>query len=193
MINSLKEASVGRSSVDKGIAVERRKLSNLSKYAAVMVAAALAGCGDDSESSVMNNHLLTPAVNDAGDASIDEQNDAQKDAEIDAVSESVGSEEAAATESGTDGAQPLECGDMAKCNEECVDTTTDPENCGSCGNACNGDKPYCSNGGCTECSDGLRNCHDGQGCINFENNDKNCGGCGNACDPGKSCLGGNCQ
>jgi hypothetical protein len=33
------------------------------------------------------------------------------------------------------------------CGSRCVDTSNDPQNCGRCGNVCEGDTPYCAPGG----------------------------------------------
>ena len=175
-----------------------KTLNPLRKYAAVLIAAALAGCGDDSEDSLMNAHMPTPPVVS------DEAGDAGDLVETGSVVETGSNEAAQNGETGTvpgkadaasDGQGPVhyECGTLTNCSEKCVDTAVDTANCGSCGTVCDSEKPYCSNGGCTQCPDGLRNCQDGQGCIDFNHNDKNCGGCGNSCDPGKNCIEGNCQ
>lgn len=81
----------------------------------------------------------------------------------------------------------------------CVNTGTDPSNCGSCGNRCNlpNATAGCSGGSCTvsSCNSGWGNC-DGSatnGCeTNLNTSNSHCGACGRACAPGQSCSGGSC-
>jgi hypothetical protein len=80
---------------------------------------------------------------------------------------------------------------LANCNGGCVDTATDPQNCGGCGKTCS--PPYygalmvCVNGVC-----GLSTCPTGQllcsgVCVPSDAN--NCGRCGNICTaPSSVCL-----
>jgi hypothetical protein len=78
------------------------------------------------------------------------------------------------------------------CNGSCLNTQTDPDNCGSCGNLCPTDPPYlCTNGVC--CPAGLAYCPTAGACINqlFDNN--NCGKCGHVCSGGLTCQLGNCM
>jgi len=78
-----------------------------------------------------------------------------------------------------------------KCGTKCVDTYTDPDNCGGCGNICNGVKSACANAVCS-CEVGLMDCNDGFCTDTYDDND-NCGGCGNVCDSGKHCEDGFCK
>ncbi|WP_146647785.1 hypothetical protein [Labilithrix luteola] len=71
---------------------------------------------------------------------------------------------------------------FADCNTVLEDgcetnTSTDPSNCGACGNKC-ADGVRCIDGKCG-CDAGLIDC--GGECIDPRNNDDHCGACGNAC------------
>lgn len=62
------------------------------------------------------------------------------------------------------------------CNSQCVDTQTDPRNCGFCDKACQAGQVCCS-GSCTD--------------ISSDSN--NCGACGSTCQQGDgTCCGGRC-
>jgi len=85
---------------------------------------------------------------------------------------------------------------LTRCNNlACVNTSTDHDNCGSCGNACDSSR-YCKNGQCTPkatpgCPMGKTLC--GNYCIDIQGSDKdNCGACGNICPPGQVCTNGQC-
>jgi hypothetical protein len=66
-------------------------------------------------------------------------------------------------------------GGTAKCGKQCVNTTSDEENCGTCGHAC---------GARTTCCSGA--------CVDTAVDENNCGECGNECEPDGSCQGGEC-
>lgn len=90
-----------------------------------------------------------------------------------------------------DAGAAVACGlDETACGTECRKTTTDPANCGACGNACTGAAKFCVDGACTatcaltECS-GV--------CVDTKTDESNCGACGNACSGGKVCVGGVCS
>lgn len=83
------------------------------------------------------------------------------------------------------------------CNNACTDTSTDRNNCGSCGNACpTGEE--CVSGSCEAivCADGLTRC--GNICVDTMTNNNHCGSCDDYCggaDGGAgelSCRGGEC-
>ncbi len=97
----------------------------------------------------------------------------------------------------------VDCGTLDVCHGDCVDTLTDPLNCGACDRTCviAQGVPACSNGSCTleacqegwsDCDDDLANgceaaisCDEGAACLS------SCGTtgsitCGDGCEP--SCL-----
>lgn len=80
-----------------------------------------------------------------------------------------------------------------------TDLLTDPDNCGTCGNACSALHAItrdCNNGECDiVCDDGWGDCNGGpsNGCeTDLLTDIDNCGACGEACPPGTSCVGGTC-
>ena len=85
------------------------------------------------------------------------------------------------------------CGNGATlCGATCTVTQFDPQNCGSCGHACNTGES-CVTGTCTSsvCNGGTTQC--GAKCVDVENDPANCGSCGNACPVGEVCSGGQCS
>ncbi len=74
------------------------------------------------------------------------------------------------------------------CDLQCVDTDTDPRNCGVCGNDC-GANGACVNGVCT-CTDGTTQCNGT--CVDTSSDANNCGACGNVCAADQTCQGGQC-
>jgi hypothetical protein len=81
------------------------------------------------------------------------------------------------------------CGSLTDCNGVCTDTQNNPQNCGTCGNACNsGD--FCSQGSCNSVCLGSTLC--GSACVNTDTDPNNCGSCGNACPTGQVCSVGQC-
>lgn len=75
------------------------------------------------------------------------------------------------------------------CDSACIDTQTDNNNCGGCGNVCTGGKT-CQDGVCT-CSPQDTDC-DGV-CRYLPLDPNNCGACGHKCDEGLDCLLGTCR
>ena len=63
------------------------------------------------------------------------------------------------------------------CNNTCVNLSSSPGNCGSCGTICSGLTATCCNGEC----------------VNLKNSWKNCGTCGHKCSPMASCEWGSCK
>ena len=73
------------------------------------------------------------------------------------------------------------------CSDQCVDTSSDRENCGACGNVCRDDQS-CDSGTCV-CASGT-DC--GNTCADLASDAENCGTCANACASGETCCGGSC-
>ena len=71
---------------------------------------------------------------------------------------------------------------LERCDGVCVNTESDPTNCGACGMDCQGD--VCSEGECRESCEG--NSCDGA-CVQVEDDPLNCGGCGEACAADEIC------
>src|SRR5262245_43760411 len=71
---------------------------------------------------------------------------------------------------------PTTCGGgQACCGAGCVDTQSDPSNCGACGNACLGGQICC-----------------GGGCVDPTTDSANCGSCDNVCLGADTCQNGVC-
>ncbi|MFH1434525.1 MAG: hypothetical protein ABIJ56_02295 [Pseudomonadota bacterium] len=81
------------------------------------------------------------------------------------------------------------------CGGECVDTMSDPDNCGVCGLPC-AEGQVCSGGLCSsECAGGLVDCYGS--CVNTAGDPDHCGDCDTICpDPPNAegtCVGGECS
>src|SRR5207237_491381 len=80
------------------------------------------------------------------------------------------------------------------CNGLCLDFSSDPSNCGACGNTCGGMQPWtmaCQNSTCV-CPRGYADCNHipVDGCeTNVFYDPHNCGACGNACAAPTVCSG----
>lgn len=74
----------------------------------------------------------------------------------------------------------------------CTDLTSDPSNCGACGNQCPAGQP-CQHGICGGCPAGTTFCPDSPTgpCVNTQTDSYNCGSCGNQC-PQQPCIDGKC-
>ncbi len=66
------------------------------------------------------------------------------------------------------------------CTNECVDLTTDSQNCGSCGNTCPGTSS-CVSGSCECLGQGELLCSNA--CVDADDDVSNCGMCGRTCEP----------
>lgn len=73
--------------------------------------------------------------------------------------------------------------------DKCVDTKSDNNNCGKCGNSC-GNNQLCKGGVCTDCPFGWKVCNGV--CTNVISNQNNCGGCGVNCGQNVPCVNGQC-
>jgi hypothetical protein len=89
------------------------------------------------------------------------------------------------------GQQGAGCADgELMCNGLCVESMTDPANCGGCGTACVGAQ-LCSAGTCSlTCSPGTTQC--ASSCADVKVDPQNCGTCGTACGVGQICSAGSC-
>ncbi len=75
------------------------------------------------------------------------------------------------------------------CNGTCVDTTSDPANCGACNAAC---ANVCTAGVCGGNGACQQTVCDGA-CVNTDTDPLNCGDCGNACAVDQVCFAGQCN
>ena len=76
------------------------------------------------------------------------------------------------------------------CGAGCTDTTSDPANCGSCGNGCP-EGTFCSLGQCSaSCLPSETVC--GRACVDTATSLQHCGGCDRPCTAGDSCVSGGC-
>lgn len=80
------------------------------------------------------------------------------------------------------------CGSRTECGGSCVDTSSNRDHCGACGNQCSGSR-ICVEGSC-ECPRYHEEC--GGTCVATNLNGDHCGGCQNACSGEKACAGGQC-
>jgi|SRR5271165_5628671 len=78
---------------------------------------------------------------------------------------------------------------FVRCRGGCVDLSSDPHNCGRCGNMCTGGH-VCQDGACI-CSDpALTDCSGV--CTSLRVDTANCGACGRVCPPTDFCSEGKC-
>ena len=76
------------------------------------------------------------------------------------------------------------------CSGQCVDTATNPKNCGACATACAAGL-VCSSGACAlVCSGKSTDC--AGACVDTGVDPKNCGACGKSCEAGQVCNAGAC-
>ncbi len=92
-----------------------------------------------------------------------------------------------------EGASAATCSGANKkqCGSDCVDTSTDPEHCGGCSEAC-ADGESCVEGVCgAACLEGHTPC--GGICVDTKSDSKHCGGCDQACGDDEMCVEGKCD
>jgi hypothetical protein len=81
------------------------------------------------------------------------------------------------------------CGELMCCSGVCTDVSSDPENCGECQGVCDPGL-VCAEGSCT-CAEGAANC-DGS-CVDLSSDANNCGECGYTCPSGQDCVDAKCN
>ena len=95
----------------------------------------------------------------------------------------------------------LDCSPLTQCDNACVDTDTDVNNCGGCGTVCSYDNGVaaCAAGSCQleSCDTGFGDCDadDATGCeVNFDNDPDHCGDCDTVCTGTSTpfCMNGAC-
>jgi hypothetical protein len=87
-----------------------------------------------------------------------------------------------------DSGPSVACGaGQTACGSACVDTKSDPKNCGACGKVCT--EPFCIDGACSNvCT--KTTC--GSACVDTTVDANNCGACGTKCTGGKVCSNSAC-
>lgn len=108
----------------------------------------------------------------------------------------------------TCGASNCRCDGGARCTGSdsccpgdggCVNTDTNRNNCGGCGNGCSVAQGNCAGGNCrcnggAACGGGMNDtCCGGAGCRNLGNDVNHCGACARSCGASETCSGGQCQ
>lgn len=84
------------------------------------------------------------------------------------------------------------CAGLMRCQDSCVDTDVDPENCGGCGELvglnqiCVAGQPQCA-AGYDDCDDDPKDCE-----TNTQTDSLHCSACGAACKAGAICDAGSC-
>lgn len=87
---------------------------------------------------------------------------------------------------------------LEDCNGQCVDTSSDLQNCGTCGNSCSVEhaQATCSQGSCSmvSCDTDWGDCNSdtSDGCETQLNTNDHCGTCDTACSSPEFCFDGSC-
>lgn len=81
---------------------------------------------------------------------------------------------------------------LARCGDACVDTESDPTNCGTCDTDCGTD--VCESGECRagECQESEHTDCDGA-CVDTESDPLHCNGCDRPCQADELCIEANCR
>jgi hypothetical protein len=82
---------------------------------------------------------------------------------------------------------------LVTCDDKCVDTAFDRDNCGACGTKC-ASAEVCKAGKCSGDCGTLTSCAGDSGtkCVNTKTDTANCGACGKVCPTGQLCSDGAC-
>jgi hypothetical protein len=86
----------------------------------------------------------------------------------------------------------------SSCPPACVDTSSDPDNCGKCNAKCTTSDPHavgvqCDDGTCKPlCNSSYPTTCSGT-CTNLKNDSNNCGSCGTKCTGGRTCVSKSCD
>lgn len=78
-------------------------------------------------------------------------------------------------------------GRVSKCSGQCIDSSSDPANCGGCGVRCTVTGSFCDEGSCA-CPEGTLACGGECKPLSFFETNENCGACGLACTGGATCA-----
>ncbi len=147
------------------------------------VSAAYLGCATNEDLTVAPSPDAgkdTGAVDASGDSAVPPVDSSKADGTTDGPTD-------APTEV-ADAPADIPC-DKSLCGALCVDTMTDPENCGSCKTKCAAGQ-YCIAGKCASCDAPSKKC--GALCIDTSSDPANCGDCGKVCGGGKKCVKSTC-
>jgi hypothetical protein len=107
------------------------------------------------------------------------------------ASQCAGSVMQGSTQGSESGSSVDDCTRGSLCDGVCTDITSDPANCGGCGNICPSDQ-FCSGSSCVgQCPAGLSACSGW--CIDKNSDTLNCGSCDNQCSSGQVCSTGQCM
>lgn len=78
-----------------------------------------------------------------------------------------------------------------RCGGTCVDTSSNPDHCGACNEACTGEE-VCAAGACMAgCPGAQMECD--RACVSTDSDPRHCGGCGIECGASETCTGGMCM